>query len=190
MSAGFGVSPNQGEGAQTRPFHRYVTQIIRLIALSGKLIAVGTIVFMFFALLANVVLRYAFGSGISWAYEIHALLLPWLVASGLVIAASRGTNIAISILPDFLPVDLRRGLLVMVEVAIIVISVTVLQSSKPILIASKFQTLSTLGIKQYWGYLSLVYAFAGMGLISALEILRLLSGASVATSDVERRSLS
>ncbi|NVO23350.1 TRAP transporter small permease subunit [Donghicola sp. C2-DW-16] len=190
MNAGIGVNPSEAEGVHQHPFHRIVTQIIRLIAFSGKVIAVATIVFMFFALLANVVLRYAFGSGISWAYEIHALLLPWLVGAGVVIAAARGTNIAITILPDMLAPELRRGLLVVIEVVLVIICVTVLQSSKPILMASKFQTLSTLGIKQYWGYLSLVYAFAGMACISVLEVVRLLTGASVANSDAERRSLS
>lgn len=190
MNAGIGVNPNEEEGVHEHPFHRIATQIIRWIAFSGKVISVFTIVFMFFALLANVVLRYAFGSGISWAYEIHALLLPWLVGAGVVIAASRGTNIAITILPDLLAPELRRGLLIVIEIALLVICVTVLQSSKPILMASKFQTLSTLGIKQYWGYLSIVYAFAGMAVISALEVARLLLVRSVAASDVERRSLS
>lgn len=184
------LSPAPDGRGRSRPLLVLTSRIIETIAFTGKLIAVVTLSFMFVALLANVILRYWFDGGIAWAYEIHAVLLPWLVAAGILVAASRGTNIAITILPDALPAGARRILLVAIEAVIILISVSVLLSSQPILKASQFQTLSTLGIKQIWGYASLVYAFAGMAVISALEILRILAGASVFEADYENRSLS
>ena len=77
------------------PFLRLLAGMTFLLESSGKVIAVACLAFMFVALLTNVILRYAFDSGIPWAYEIHAVLLPWLVAGGLVIASARGRNIAI-----------------------------------------------------------------------------------------------
>ena len=163
---------------------------IDVLGFSGKAVAAVTISFMFFALLINVVLRYAFGSGIAWAYEIHAILLPWLVAGGLLVAASQGRNIAITILPDMLSESARRWLVIGIEALVIVICLTVLDSSQPILKASKFQKLSTLGISQSWGYFSLVYAFGGMALIAGLDLIRLLLGRSVALAAPEESSLS
>ncbi|MDD7973497.1 TRAP transporter small permease [Roseinatronobacter alkalisoli] len=141
---------------------------------SGRVIAVACMAVMFAALLLNVILRYVFGTGLPMAYEIHAVLLPWLVSGGLVIAAAHNRNIAITLLPDLLPLSARRWLFVAVQCIILAIAVSVLWTSQPILRASTFQTLSTLGLKQIWGYSSLVYAFAGMGVIAVCDLLRLL----------------
>ncbi|MGO4916414.1 TRAP transporter small permease [Pseudogemmobacter sp. W21_MBD1_M6] len=167
---------HNGKGRQ-RLFLDAVAVAMSVFEWSGKIISVATLGIMFFALFANVVLRYAFGSGLAWAYEIHAVLLPWLVAGGIVIAATRSRNIAISLLPDMVQPGTRRVLFLAVQIAILVIAVSVLWSSQPILKASQFQKLSTLGIKQIWGYSSLVYAFGAMAVIAALETIRtVLSG--------------
>lgn len=165
-----------GTGRQTPPVLRVLNPVVSLLELSGKLISVACLTFMFLALLTNVVLRYAFSSGIPWAYEIHSLLLPWLVAGGVVIASARGANIAITLLPGQLGPRARHVLMIVVQALIVLISVSVLVSSQPILRASQFQTLSTLGIKQVWGYSSLVYAFAGMAVIAAIDLLKTLMG--------------
>lgn len=165
-----------GAGAPMPPALRLMLAVSAALEISGKLIGVACIAFMFVALLLNVILRYAFSSGIAWAYEVHAILLPWLVAGGVVIAAARGANIAITLLPGMLGPRAGRVLMVVVQLLILIISISVLVSSQPILKASQFQTLSTLGIKQVWGYASLVYAFGGMAIIAAIDVLRTLMG--------------
>lgn len=171
----------RGDAAGARsPLLRGVEGAIGVLDFSGRLIAVTLLGVMFLALLANVVLRYAFGSGIAWAYEIHALLLPWVVAGGMVIAAARGRSITVTLLPDMVGPQATRLLALLAQAAVVAICVGVVTSSPPILRASRFQTLSTLGVTQIWGYASLIYAFAGMGLIAALEALRLLAGAAPA----------
>lgn len=183
-------SPAQIGKGRKRPFFDLVTVAIAIFEWSGKIISVATLGIMFFALFANVILRYAFGSGIAWAYEIHAVLLPWLVAGGIVIAATRSRNITITLMPDILPAASRSVLFVAVQVAIMVIAVSVLWSSQPILKASQFQTLSTLGIKQIWGYSSLVYAFGAMAVIAALEIIRTVLTGAPRNADPAHGSLS
>lgn len=168
---------DNGQEGRQRPFIRLIDQVIRLLDLSGRIIAVACLATMFVALLLNVILRYFFGSGIAWAYEIHALLLPWLVAGGIVVAAAQNRNIAITLLPELVKPPARRMIMIAVEVAIVVISVSVVWSSQPILKASQFQTLSTLGITQVWGYSSLIFAFTAMAVIAVLHIGRLLGGA-------------
>lgn len=70
---------------------------------SGAAIIFATLSFTFCALLVNVVLRYAFGSGLAWAYEIHAILFPWLVAGGIAVASVRGWHISVDALIGILP---------------------------------------------------------------------------------------
>ena len=149
------------------PFLAWVGRGIDALDWSGRLIAVLCLLAMFVLLFINVVLRYTLGEGIPWAYEIHG---------GVVVAAARGRNISVTVLPNLLG---PRGQLVLplaVQIAILIICINVLWSSQPTLKASTFQTLATLGIKQVWGYASLVYGFGCMALIAALESVRLLMG--------------
>lgn len=184
------ASPEGGGRGDSSPFLRGVAWVPSLLGWSGRIIAASCLAIMFVALLMNVILRYSFGSGISWAYEIHAILLPWLVGGGIVIASARHRHIAITLLPDMLGAKGRRSILLVIQVAIVAISVSVLWSSQPILKASQFQTLSTLGVTQSWGYASLVYGFAGMALIACADIIRVLGGADVMDHDPEHASLS
>lgn len=177
-------------GGRLRPLLQGAKTLINTLEWSGKIIAAATLSIMFVALFVNVFLRYAFGSGIAWAYEIHALLLPWLVAGGIVIAAARGRNIAITLLPDMTGLSTRRVVFILVNVMIVVIAVSVLWSSQPILKAAQYQRYSTLGIKQYWGYLSLVYAFGSMSLVAALEVLRGVAEPTLHAADPANTSLS
>lgn len=190
MAAGGKLSSEDAREGRNRPFLDLVRGAVSALDWSGRLVVAACLMFMFAALLANVVLRYAFGSGITWAYEIHAVLLPWLVAGGLVIASARGRNISITLLPALLRGRTLLGLNVIIQVIVLVISVSVLWSSQHILTASQFQTFSSLGVKQVWGYSSLVYAFGAMAMIAVLDILRSLAGEDVTDFDPEHASLS
>lgn len=63
---------------------------------------------IFVILVANTVLRYATGSSLQWANEVPELLFPWLVMSGVVLAAAHGAHITTSFLMDAVPAALRR----------------------------------------------------------------------------------
>jgi TRAP-type transport system small permease protein len=63
---------------------------------------------IFMILVANTVLRYITGSSLQWANEVPELLFPWLVMSGVVIAAQSGAHIATTFLMEALPAAGRR----------------------------------------------------------------------------------
>jgi TRAP-type transport system small permease protein len=63
---------------------------------------------IFFILVGNTVLRYATGSSLQWANEVPELLFPWLVVSGVVLAAQHGAHIATTFLIETLPAKVRR----------------------------------------------------------------------------------
>lgn len=163
---------------------------INAISCSGQLVAVACLLVMFAALLVNVILRYVFGTGITWAYEIHALLLPWLVGGGIVIAMARSRHIAITLLPEALKDRQRLILALLIHIIVLAISIGILATSQPILKAAQFQNLSTLGVKQIWGYASLVYAFVCVALISSLNIGQALLRGKADAQSPEQSSLS
>lgn len=175
-AAGDRAAPATGGGEGASLPLRLADGAVAALDVSGRVVAALCLSAMFLALLVNVALRYAFGDGIAWAYEIHALLLPWLVAGGVVIAAAKGRNIAVTLSLHALPPGGARALLVLIHLAVAAICISVLVSSPPILKAAQYQRLSTLGVTQVWGYVSLVYAFAAMALIAAINAGRALAG--------------
>ncbi len=147
-------------------------KVTSIIDMTGIVIVCGTLVTMFVALLVNVLLRYIFSEGITWAYEMHHILLPWLVAGGAVMASARGANIAVSVLVDVVPEVIRRVIVIAVYVATAVISSVVAYTSMPIVRAAKFSRLPETHIPQMYGYISILYCFYAIAIIAALYAIR------------------
>ncbi|MFN7040168.1 MAG: TRAP transporter small permease [Acidovorax temperans] len=78
-----------------------------VVGLCRVLLWISTAV-IFVILVVNTALRYATGSSLQWANEVPELLFPWLVMSGVVLAAAHGAHITTSFLMDAVPVALRR----------------------------------------------------------------------------------
>jgi len=78
-----------------------------------------TTALIFVILSSNVILRYSTGTSLQWASELPELLFPWLVLSGIVLAAQHGTHIAVVILTQKLPEGARRKLLAFGSVIVI-----------------------------------------------------------------------
>ncbi len=63
---------------------------------------------IFVILASNTILRYATGTSLQWANEVPELLFPWLVMSGVVLAALHGAHITTSFMMDKLRAGVRR----------------------------------------------------------------------------------
>lgn len=77
-------------------------------AVCQALLWLSTVV-IFVILVANTILRYATGASLQWANEVPELLFPWLVMSGVVLAAQHGAHITTSFLVEKLPVGARQA---------------------------------------------------------------------------------
>lgn len=73
---------------------------------------------IFFILVSNTLLRYLTGSSLQWANEVPELLFPWLVMSGVVLAAVHSAHITTSFLRDMLPPRWQRSLTILVWCAV------------------------------------------------------------------------
>jgi TRAP-type C4-dicarboxylate transport system permease small subunit len=71
------------------------------------LLWISTVV-IFAILVGNTILRYATGASLQWANEVPELLFPWLVMSGVVLAAQHGAHITTSFLIDKMSGAVRR----------------------------------------------------------------------------------
>ena len=81
---------------------RLVTGLCRAVLWASTLV-------IFVILVCNTALRYASGTSLQWANEVPELLFPWLVMSGVVLAAAHGAHITTSFLVEALPARVRRA---------------------------------------------------------------------------------
>lgn len=82
-----------------------------VVSLCRLLLWISTTV-IFVILVGNTALRYATGSSMQWANEVPELLFPWLVMSGVVLAAGHGSHITTTFLMDAIAAPLRRTIAV------------------------------------------------------------------------------
>jgi TRAP-type C4-dicarboxylate transport system permease small subunit len=177
--------PYGEEQEDGRPAPSILRGTVSALETSGRLICAVTLTVLFIGLMANVILRYASGRGLDWAYDIHAILLPWMIAGGVVIATVHSRNIAITILPDLLSPAASRVLFILVSVLTLLISLFVVWSSFPIIKAAQYQRISALGgISQLWGYASLIYGFGGIALICLCDVIAALMGRRLRNAQV------
>ncbi len=155
---------------------RMTTRLTEWINLTAAGIVITTLIAMFAVVLLNVLLRYLLGEGVTWAYEIPALLFPWTVAGGLVMATAQGRNIAVDAINGMLPEKWRHGLAVAVQLATCLICVIVVCSAMPIIEASSYSRLAETGIAQVYGYCSLLYAFSMVAILALLRAVDLMTG--------------
>lgn len=99
----------------------FIEQVV--VGLCRLLLWISTAV-IFVILVANTVLRYATGSSLQWANEVPELLFPWLVMSGVVLAAAHGAHITTSFLMDAVTASLRRWIAVGVWLVVAALYVT------------------------------------------------------------------
>jgi TRAP-type C4-dicarboxylate transport system permease small subunit len=94
-------------------------RLARAIALVCAAILYVTFGAIFVILCTDVFLRYISGSSLRWAAEIPELLFPWLVMSGVVLAAQHGAHIATTFLADAVHGRARDAIAMVGHVAII-----------------------------------------------------------------------
>ena len=146
--------------------------VVRVIAVLTQVICVGSLATLFFALATNVFLRYAFKSGLGWAYDIHTVIFPWVIGSGAVLATIHGRHVAITLLRDNFSQEVGRIIYVTAQALVFIISIFVVWSSYPIVMAARFQKIYALGnISQIWGYLSITYAFVTIAILCVLDVI-------------------
>ena len=93
------------------PLKAVLTAVDGVIGLACRFVLYLTMSVVFVILSVNVVLRYTMGSSLSWASELPELMFPWLIMSGVVLAAQHGVHIAVVLVTQRLAASSRRWVL-------------------------------------------------------------------------------
>ena len=96
-----------------RSFERRFIQVNRILV-GLAMAAIFVLVFL------NVVLRYGFGTSLSWAEEVARFLMIWGAFLGAGLALREGRHVAIDVLQDRLPAPARRLLRMAIAVVVLV----------------------------------------------------------------------
>jgi TRAP-type C4-dicarboxylate transport system permease small subunit len=164
---------------------------VRVLDVSAKVICVAMLTVLFVGLFANVVLRYVFGTGLDWAYDIHQILFPWMIAAGAVLATIHCRHVTITLLIENAPLKVAKTAYVLSCILVACISASVIWSSIPIMKAAQYQRIMALGgVSQLWGYLSITYAFAAIAVLSVIDAMATATGHRNPVSDGATNSLS
>jgi C4-dicarboxylate transporter, DctQ subunit len=108
-------------------------------------------------LFANVVLRYLFNTGLTWALEAVQYLFAWVVLIGSAHGVKMGTHLGIDILIEKLPVKLRKAV-VLFAVCLCLVFVAIVDYQSIVYIIKIYQwgdITEDLQIPQWIPYLSI-----------------------------------
>jgi TRAP-type C4-dicarboxylate transport system permease small subunit len=137
-------------------------------------LAFASAISMFVSLLLEVIVRYLTNQGLGWTTELPELLFPWLVMSGVVLAAQRGQHIAVTAILGFLGRTATRVLLMLLQLLVgaTFFYFTYLAYSLLEIVGEEFYPVTQ--ISQYWGYLAMVAGCAAVGVTAVTTIWRLM----------------
>ena len=155
-----------------------VTSLIHItdltIEVSSKIIAVITLVVMFLSLMAEVIVRYVTNQGMGWPTEIPNLLFPWLMMSGIVLAAQYGKHIAVETMRAYLSKNVNRVIMMALQLLIIFTFFYLAQVGLFVIEITGSEVFPVTKISAKWAYLSIIVGFVALGLTGLTTFFRLL----------------
>ncbi len=144
------------------------------IAVLSAVVAILSLIVLFLALGAEVVVRYLTTQGLGWPSELPNILFPWLVMGGVVLAAQKGAHISVTLLLDLLPRPLARALLLAMQVVVGATFFYLAYIGLAVIEITGSEIYPVTGVSARWAYLSLIAGFVGVGLTAVTTFLRLL----------------
>jgi TRAP-type C4-dicarboxylate transport system permease small subunit len=137
-------------------------------------LAFASAVSMFASLFLEVIVRYLTNQGLGWTTELPELLFPWLVMSGVVLAAQRGQHIAVTAILGFLNRTATRVLLVLLQLLVGATFFYFTYLAYNLLEIVGEELYPVTHISQYWGYLAMVVGSAAVGVTAVTTVWRLI----------------
>jgi len=158
------------------------------IVVSGSVIAISALVIMFVSLMAEVIVRYLTNQGMGWPTELPSLLFPWLVMSGVVLAAQRGQHIAVAAINGLLGRNGNRILMLGLQLLVMATFFYLAWVGLDVIEITGTEVYPVTGITARWAYLALIVGFVGLGITAMTTFVRLLLASdplSVRTHHIE-----
>lgn len=144
----------------------FIDRVNRGIGLACQLVLYVTLTLTFLILSINVGLRYASGTSLAWASELPELMFPWIIMSGVVLAAQHGSHIAVVLLTQRLG-SARRWVLVGGAVIVAVLYLGLTWATLPLMEIAADERTPILNVP---GSLTVGCLMAGFVLLSVVTL--------------------
>ena len=157
------------------------TWMVRLIELVLFCLLAGMVVMVF----GNVVLRYAFNSGLNFSEEMARYFFVWLTFSGAVLTFAEHGHIGVE---TFVRILGRRGRLVcmaLTNIIILICSAVFFHGTWQQHAINASMTAPVVGLPMIWVFGIGYFTAAGIGVIAALRLLQIVMG-RVSDQDIAR----
>jgi TRAP-type C4-dicarboxylate transport system permease small subunit len=151
-----------------------VREVDRAVVACCIVLAIASLCTMFFALMVDVVVRYVASQGLGWPGETPNILFPWLVMSGVVLAAQRGQHIAVVALQGVLGRTGNRVLLLLLQTLTAATFFYLAWVGLDVIEITGTEVYPVTGIAARWAYLALIAGFVGLGITALTTFVRLL----------------
>ncbi|WP_174801259.1 TRAP transporter small permease [Martelella limonii] len=135
-------------------------------------IAVGSVVVIFFSLIAEVVVRYMTDASLGWPNEVPNILFPWLIMGGIVLGALRGAHIAAEAFRSMLNTAQLRVLMMGIHLLVAVSFFYLAYLSLQVIQITRVQVFPMTGLGQAWAYSALLFGFGGIAVASVINLVR------------------
>lgn len=140
----------------------------------------GLIVFalavMAILVFGNVVLRYAFNSGITWSEEMARFLFIWLVLLGAIMALKENAHLGVDMLIKRLPKPLKKALYVISNLIVLFVLYLLVEGSWKMTVLNADSLAPATGMPLSYIYCTGVVMGVGMAVIIVFNIFRTLLG--------------
>lgn len=143
----------------------------------GTVLAIASLAIMFTSLMAEVVVRYLTNQGMGWPTEMPNILFPWLVMSGIVLAAQRGQHIAVTALNGLLGKGGNRVLLIGHQVLIAATFLYLAWIGLDVIEITGSEAYPVTGLAARWAYLAMIYGFVCLGITALTTLVHVLQAA-------------
>lgn len=167
-----GAGVPTGNGKADPAALRVANAVGTVVDFAAVLISTTSVVLIFFALMAEVVVRYFTSAGLGWPNEVPNLLFPWLVMGGIVIGANRGAHIAAEFIRGKLTREQLRLLMIFIHLLVAVVFALLAWLSLDVIGITRTQVFPITGLGQAWAYSSMLFGFGGIAVASLVNTIR------------------
>ncbi|WP_110654326.1 TRAP transporter small permease [Salinicola halimionae] len=136
-----------------------------------KWFGIVSLLTMFGTLLTAVFVRYVWEMNLNWTSEVPNLLFPWLTMCAIVATAAKNEHIGIEAVVERLPRPLRRVVSLATNLLAAIAFALIAWHGLEVISIAGNQLLPITGIAMSWAYWSVVVGFAGLALVSLLNVL-------------------
>ncbi|MGL6258698.1 TRAP transporter small permease [Vibrio sp. WXL103] len=137
-------------------------------------LAIASLLCMVCFVLANVLLRYLFNSGIPWSEELSRVFFVWVVFLGIIVGCKEGSHLMVDVLVERCGPKLKKGLQTLSLVIVILVSMSVLIGGAKLAALTHNQGLPSTGLPSSVIYLAGVFAAILIIVINAGNLYSLL----------------